>query len=57
MYWSTRLIRTFTRSDRLTRLPQERFVEHNSDYSKYAGQIVKETGQKWNSKPTLPSPI
>jgi hypothetical protein len=33
-----------------TRLPQERLVEHNSDYSKYAGQIVKETGQKWELK-------
>ncbi|MDB5539950.1 MAG: hypothetical protein JWQ89_1677 [Devosia sp.] len=30
-----------------TRLPQERLVEHNRDYSKHAGRIVKETGQKW----------
>lgn len=33
-----------------TRLPQERLAEHNSDYSKNAGRIVKETGQKWELK-------
>jgi hypothetical protein len=30
-----------------TRHPEERLVEHNSSYSKHAGRIVKETGQKW----------
>jgi hypothetical protein len=33
-----------------TRHPQERLVEHNSNYSEYAGQIVKETGLKWELK-------
>ena len=27
--------------------PAERLAQHNSDYKKYVGQIVKETGQKW----------
>ena len=42
-----------------TRLPQERLVEHNSDYSKHAGRIVKETGQKWELKTyiAVPDPI
>jgi len=30
-----------------TREPERRLVEHNSDFTKAAGQIVKETGQKW----------
>jgi len=33
-----------------TRPPRERLDEHNSDYSKHAGRIVKETGQKWEIK-------
>lgn len=33
-----------------TRHPEERLAEHNSNYEKYAGQIVKETGQKWELK-------
>lgn len=42
-----------------TRLPQERLVEHNSDYSKHAGRIVKETGRKWELKTyiAVPDPI
>ena len=39
-----------------TRLPQERLVEHNSDYSKHAGRIVKETGQKWELKTYIAVP-
>lgn len=33
-----------------TRLPEKRLLEHNSDFSKYTGSIVKETGQKWELK-------
>jgi len=33
-----------------TRHPEERLAEHNSQYDKYAGQVVKETGQKWELK-------
>lgn len=33
-----------------TRLPEDRLVEHNRNYKKYAGQIVMETGQKWELK-------
>ena len=33
-----------------TRDPKARLAEHNSDYKKYAGQIVKKTGQKWELK-------
>src|SRR5258706_13225017 len=39
-----------------TRLPQERLVEHNSNYSKHAGRIVKETGQKWELKTYIAVP-
>ncbi len=30
--------------------PEERLAQHNSNYKEYAGQIVKETGQKWELK-------
>ena len=30
-----------------TRDPEKRLAEHNSDFTKAAGRIVKETGQKW----------
>lgn len=33
-----------------TRHPEKRLVEHNSDFAKHAGRIVKETGQKWELK-------
>lgn len=33
-----------------TRHPEQRLAEHNSDYKKYAGQIVKATGQRWQLK-------
>lgn len=33
-----------------TRKPEFRLAEHNKDYSKVAGSIVKETGQKWELK-------
>ena len=39
-----------------TRHPQERLVKHNSDYSKHAGRIVKETGQKWELKTYIAVP-
>ncbi|RDV04504.1 GIY-YIG nuclease family protein [Undibacter mobilis] len=38
------------------RAPQERLAEHNGDYAKHAGQIVKETGQKWVLKTFIPVP-
>ena len=42
-----------------TRHPEQRLAEHNSDYQKYAGLIVKETGQKWELKKyiAVPDPI
>ncbi len=30
--------------------PKQRLAQHNRDFSKYAGRIVKETGQKWELK-------
>lgn len=39
-----------------TRHPQERLVEHNSNYSKHAGQVVKVTGQKWELKTYIAVP-
>lgn len=33
-----------------THHPEKRLAEHNSNYEEYAGQIVKETGQKWELK-------
>lgn len=33
-----------------TRKPEQRLAQHNSDYTQYAGRIVKETGQKWELK-------
>ena len=30
-----------------TQKPKQRLAQHNSDYTKYAGRIVKDTGQKW----------
>lgn len=39
-----------------TRHPEKRLAEHNSRYKKYAGQIVKETGQKWEIKTYIPVP-
>lgn len=37
-----------------TRHPEERLAEHNGRYEKYAGQIVKATGQKWELKTYIP---
>lgn len=39
-----------------TRHPQQRLVEHNSDFAKLAGRIVKETGQKWEIKTFIAVP-
>lgn len=33
-----------------TRSPKSRLAEHNSRYQEYVGQIVKDTGQKWELK-------
>lgn len=30
--------------------PQERLAQHNQQFDKYAGMVVKETGQKWELK-------
>lgn len=30
--------------------PEERLAQHNSQFDKYAGKIVKETGQEWQLK-------
>lgn len=32
------------------REPKQRLAQHNGDYSKAAGRVVKETGQKWELK-------
>ena len=32
------------------RKPDKRLAQHNSQFDKYAGQVVKETGQKWELK-------
>ena len=39
-----------------TRHPQERLVQHNSNYSEHAGRIVKKTGQKWELKTYIAVP-
>lgn len=41
-----------------TRKPEQRLVQHNSDYTQLTGRIVKETGQKWELKEyhTVPDP-
>jgi hypothetical protein len=36
--------------------PEKRLAQHNSQYEKYAGQIVKETGQKWELKTYIAVP-
>jgi len=33
-----------------TRKPEHRLTEHNSNHEEYTGQIVRETGQKWELK-------
>jgi hypothetical protein len=39
-----------------TRHPTKRLDEHNSNYEEYAGQLVKETGQKWEIKTYIAVP-
>lgn len=39
-----------------THHPEKRLAEHNSNYKEYAGQIVKETGQKWEIKTYIAVP-
>jgi hypothetical protein len=34
--------------------PEKRLAQHNRDHKKYVGQIVKETGQKWEIRHILP---
>ncbi len=41
---------------RTTRKPEERLVEHNSNYEELTGRIVKETGQKWELKEYIAVP-
>lgn len=36
--------------------PTKRLAQHNSNFSEYAGKIVKETGQKWELKTFIPVP-
>ena len=36
--------------------PLKRVAQHNSNYKKYAGQIVQETGQKWEMKTFIEVP-
>jgi hypothetical protein len=36
--------------------PEERLAQHNNQYDKYAGRIVKETGQKWELKTYIEVP-
>src|SRR4051812_46003861 len=36
--------------------PEKRLAQHNSQYEKYAGKVVKETGQKWELKTYIPVP-
>jgi hypothetical protein len=36
--------------------PEKRLAQHNSQHDKYAGKIVKETGQKWELKTFIPVP-
>ena len=39
-----------------TRHPEERLFEHNSNYAKHAGRLVKKTGQKWELKTYIAVP-
>ncbi|VBB06524.1 Hypothetical protein LUCI_1760 [Lucifera butyrica] len=39
-----------------TRKPEVRLAQHNSNYEEYTGQIVKETGQKWQLKEYISVP-
>ena len=39
-----------------TRTPEKALAQHNSNYTKLAGQIVKETGQKWELKEYIAVP-
>jgi hypothetical protein len=36
--------------------PEKRLAQHNSQYEKYAGKVVKETGQKWELKTYIAVP-
>jgi hypothetical protein len=36
--------------------PEKRLAQHNSQYDKYAGEVVKETGQKWELKTYIAVP-
>ncbi|WP_425991077.1 GIY-YIG nuclease family protein [Afipia sp. DC4300-2b1] len=39
-----------------TRHPKMRLAEHNSDFAKHAGRVVKETGQNWELKTYIAVP-
>ena len=36
--------------------PDVRLAQHNSDHEKYAGQVVRDTGQKWELKTSIAVP-
>lgn len=36
--------------------PEKRLAQHNNQHDKYAGQVVKETGQKWELKTYIAVP-
>jgi hypothetical protein len=36
--------------------PERRLAQHNRDFSKYAGQVVEATGQKWEIKTVITVP-
>jgi hypothetical protein len=36
--------------------PEKRLARHNHDHDEYPGQVVKETGQKWNLKTFIAVP-
>jgi len=41
---------TLVKIGRTTQKLERRIAQHNADHSKTAGQIVRETGQKWELK-------
>ncbi len=41
---------------RTVQTPERRLAQHNGDFSKVAGQIVKETGQKWRLEKVIEVP-
>ena len=50
---------TLVKVGRTTQKLERRIAQHNSDFTKIAGQVVKETGQKWELKESIevPDPV